>query len=218
VQYLAADRLTLAMVYSPKTRLDFKHGILKSNQSAAGLGVVTYRDARVDGFALPQELSLGAAWQSADERLLVSAKLAWLNWSDALTRQTITASDPAGPAAAPTLRRESPLDWKDQYVLALGLAYTSAMHTTFHAGINLANNPVPPETLTPLLSPAIARKHLTAGFSRSLSGDYKLSGGMLYVLPEKVAYTNPTLQPLLGANSQERIEYFGVNLMIGRSW
>lgn len=217
-QYLASNRLTLAMVYAPRTRLDFKDGTLRSNQSAAGLGVVTYRDARIEGFALPQELSLGAAWKSNDERLLVSAKLAWLDWSDALRRQTIIASDPGGPAAAPTLRRESPLDWKDQHVLALGLAYTTAARTTFQAGVNVANDPVRRETLTPLLAPAIARRHLTAGFSRALRGGYRLSAGMLYVLPEKVTYTNPSLRPLLGAESEERIEYVGVNVMIGRSW
>jgi hypothetical protein len=61
VQYQAGAGTTLAMVYSPKTRLDFEDGTLRSNQSAAGLGTVTYRDARVDGFALPQELSAGVA-------------------------------------------------------------------------------------------------------------------------------------------------------------
>src|SRR5439155_773183 len=64
LQYLASSQLTLAAVYSPKTKLDFDGGTLRSNQSAAGLGVVTYRDARIDGFALPQEAS--------DARLLAS--------------------------------------------------------------------------------------------------------------------------------------------------
>jgi long-chain fatty acid transport protein len=218
MQYLVSDRLTLAMVYSSKTKLDFKDGELKSNQSAAGLGVVTYRDARIEGFALPQEVSLGAAWKSADAKLLLSAKVAWLNWDDALNQQTITASDPSGPAAAPSLRRDSPLNWKDQYVWALGLAYTASTRTTVYGGVNLANNPVPPETLTPLLSAAIARKHLTAGLAYSLGDGWRLSGGMLYVFPEKVTYTNPSLQPFLGANSEERIEYFGVNAMIGKTW
>lgn len=218
VQALPADRLVLAAAYSPETRLDFKAGTLRSNQSAAGFGVVTYRDARVEGFALPEELSVGAAWSSDDERILLSAKLAWLNWSDALRKQTLVAADPAGPAVAPALRRESPLEWKDQHVLALGLAYAPRRRTTFYAGVNLANNPVPPEALTPLLSPAIARKHLTAGFTHPLGQGYRLSGGMLYVVPEKVTYTNPSLQPLLGANSEARIEYFGLNLTIARSW
>jgi long-chain fatty acid transport protein len=216
VQYLASERLTLAMAYSPKTELDFKDGTLRSNQSAAGAGTVTYRDARVDGFALPQELGLGAAWKSGS--LLLSAELTWLNWDDALNQQTISASDPSSPTPAPTLRRDSSLNWKDQYVLALGIAYTTGFRTTFYGGLNLANNPVPPETLTPLLSPAVARKHLTAGFSHPLPQGWKVSGGALYVLPEKVTYTNPSLQPLLGANSEERIEYFGVNAMLGRSW
>jgi long-chain fatty acid transport protein len=227
VQYLFSERLTLGMVYSSKTELDFKDGQLKSNQSAAGLGMVTYRDASIEGFALPQELSVGAAWKSADAKLLVSAKLAWLNWDDALNQQTITASDPSGPAVAQSLRRDSPLNWKDQYVWALGLAYTTDLRTTVYTtdlrttvygGVNWANNPVPPETLTPLLSAAIARKHLTTGFSHPLGGGWRLSGGMLYVLPEKVTYTNPSLQPLIGADSQERIEYFGINTMVSKSW
>jgi long-chain fatty acid transport protein len=215
MQYLLSDRITLGMVFSPKTKLDFEDGTLKSNQSAAGLGVVTYRDVQVDGFALPQELSFGVAWSSG--KLLLSAKVAWLNWDDALERQSIRATDPSGPAAAPTLQRDTPLDWKDQYVWALGFAYTTDFRTTFYGGVNFANNPVPPETLTPLLSPAIARKHLTAGLSHPLSGGWKVSAGVLYVLPEKVTYTNPALQ-LLGANSEERIEYLGLNAMVGRTW
>ena len=218
LQYLASDRLTLAAVYSPKTKLDFKDGTLKSNQSAAGLGVVTYRDARIEGFALPQELSFGTAWKSEGERLLVSTKFAWLNWNDALNQQSIIASDPSGPAAVSSISRDSPLNWKDQYVFALGLAYKTDIGTTIYGGFNLANNPVPRETLTPLLSPAIARKHLTAGFSHPLEGGYKLSGGILYVFPEKVTYTNPSLQPLLGANSEERISYIGINAMLSKSW
>jgi long-chain fatty acid transport protein len=219
MQYVLSDRITLGMVFSPKTKLDFEDGTLKSNQSAAGLGVVTYRDAKVEGFALPRELGLGLAWSS--DKLLLSAKLAWLNRDDALERQSIRAADPSGPAAVPTLQRDSPLNWDDQYVWALGLAYTTDFRTTLYGGINIANNPVPPETLTPLLSPAIARKHLTAGLSHPLSGDWKgwkVSAGVLYVLPEKVTYTNPALQPLLGANSEERIEYLGLNAMVGKAW
>lgn len=218
LQYLARDRLTLAAVFSPKTQLDFKDGRLRSNQSAAGFGTVTYENARIDGFALPNELSLGAAWKSADGKLLLSAKLAWLNWSDALNQQTLTASDPSGPAAAPSIRRESPLEWKDQYVVALGTAYTTSMRTTVYAGVNFANNPVPPRTLTPVLSPAIARKHLTAGVAHALGNEYKISAGALYVFREKLSYTNASLQPLLGANSEEEIRYLGVNLMLSKAW
>jgi long-chain fatty acid transport protein len=216
VQYQPGAGTTLAIVYSPKTRLDFEGGTLKSNQSAAGLGIVTYRDARVDGFALPQELSAGVAWRR--DKLLLSAKLAWLNWDDALDRQTIRASDPAGPAALPALQRDSPLNWKDQYVLALGFAYTTGWRATVYGGLNIANNPVPPETLTPLLSPAIARRHVTGGLSVPLGGGWKISGGALYVLPEKVTYANPALQPFLGADAEERIEYLSVNATIGRAW
>lgn len=215
LQVLASERLTLAATYSPKTRLDFEGGTLRSNQTAAGFGVVTYRDARIEGFALPRELALGAAWK-AGPGLLISAKLAWLDWNDALDRQTLLASDPAGPAAAASIRRDSPLDWNSQRVLALGFAYTSDA-TTFYGGVNLANSPVPPQTLTPLLSPAIARKHLTAGVSRLLAGGWRLSAGVLHVLPERVVYTNAALQPMLGS-SEERIEYLGFNAMIGRSW
>lgn len=211
-QYLACDHVTLALVYSPKTELDFKDGTLRSNQG--GGNIVTYREARIEGFALPQELSFGAAWRA--DRLLVSFKLAWLNWDDAINQQTLTASDPDRPTPLPTVRRETPLNWEDQYVWAFGLAYTPA-RTTYYAGFNLANNPVPPETLTPLLSAAIARKHLAAGVSHPLPDGWRISGGMLYVFPEKVTYSNPSLAAL-GSSSEERIEYFGVNAMIGRTW
>jgi long-chain fatty acid transport protein len=215
-QYRISDSVTFGAVYAPKTNLTFKDGSLTANLTSVGLGFVTYRDARIQGLALPQEVDIGFAWQ-ATPKTLWSIKLEWLNWANALGTQTITASNPTSALAAATLQRTTPLNWKDQYVVALGVAHDCTEALRVYAGFNLANNPVPSETLTPLLSPAIAQKHVTAGASYRFAGGWRLSGGALYVFPERVTYTNPSVA-FLGTSAEERIEYVGVNAMISREW
>lgn len=74
---------TFGATFSPKTKLDAKDGKAELNMTAAGLGVVPYRNARIEGFALAREVALGAAWQATTSTLL-ALKVAHLDWSDAL--------------------------------------------------------------------------------------------------------------------------------------
>jgi long-chain fatty acid transport protein len=213
-QYDLTVDLTVAAVYAPKVELTFEDGEVVTNLTAAGLGNVTYRKARIEGLALPQEIGVGVGWSAL--RSLISVKVSWLNWNDALNGQRLIATDPDN-ALAPNIDRTTRLDWDDQYVVAIGIAYQYNERTTYYAGFNYGNNPVPETTLSPLFSPAIAQKHVTAGAAHEFpSSGFKLYGGLLYVLPEKVTYSNAALP--FGANARERIEYFGLNLMLSKIW
>ena len=214
VRYEATPALALAAVYQPKTALPLKKGYADINFTALGLGVTRYRDVRVDGLALPQELGLGAAWQ-ATPRTLVSFELTWLDWSKALKSQTLTASNPVNAAAPAVVQQTVRIGWRDQYVVALGAAYDVDERLTLYAGSNYGRNPVPAETTSPILA-ATGEKHVTAGARLRLGGSWLLSGGLEYLFRKNVTYNNPALP--FGPGAQERNEYVAVHLMLGKRW
>lgn len=208
-----SDSLTLGASFTPKVRLPLRDGRLVSNQSAAGRGLVTYRDVEIDGLALPTEVSLGAAWRpAADWRL--AAELTWLDWSEAATRSTLTARNSDNPAA-PDISLTSTLGWRDQLVLALGVAYDLNARTTLYAGLNLARNPIPPEHLSPILAP-VGERHLTFGFKRVLGPEWSFTFATEYQFRNTVTYTNAELP--LGANANERNESVALHAVFGRRW
>jgi len=207
-------RVTVGVAYTSQVDLELDGGELVSNQTAAGFGKVTYRDVTLSGASQPQELGVGVALQ-ASETLLVSAELTWLDWSRAAKRSRLRARDPDGPAATPIIAQDTPLDWRDQYVVAFGLAYDLGEHTILRAGYNYGRNPIPDETLSPLL-PNIAEHHLTVGAGHQLTDHWRIDAALEYQLPHEVTYTNPDLP--FGADAQEHQEFAAVHVMVSRQW
>lgn len=213
VLWRASSELSVGATAATKISLPARNGYANVNMIAAGLGIVRYGDARVDGFALPPEAAVGAAWQ-ASASLLISAEVTWLGWSHALRATTITLTQPGNPAAPPTLVQSAIVDARDQWVFALGAAYASSASLTFYGGINYARSPIPPQNLTPLLAP-IAQLHLTTGFRQALSPGWAVSGALEYLAPNNVSYDNPA-SPL--GPSTERLSYLALHLMLSRRW
>ena len=212
--YRVNDWLTLGASYTARTSLPMEHGTLVSDQSSVGLGKVTYRDVHADGLALPREIAVGAALRpNAD--WLVSLKLDWLNWSDAVGIATLTASAPDNPAASQTLAASATHDWRDQWVLAVGGAYQLDAKTVLRMGYNYGRNPIPHEHTNPLLS-TITEHHFTCGVSRQLTAEWNLSAALEYARGGKVTYTNPELP--FGANAAEKDNYLGLYMMASRRW
>jgi len=208
-------RVTLGMAYTSQVDLDLDGGELVSNQTATGAGMVTYRDVSLSGAGQPQELGLGMAVQ-ATETLLVSAELTWLDWSRAAKRSHLRARDPDRDTEVTVIDQQTPLDWRDQYVIALGLAYDLSERTVLRAGYNYGRNPIPKETLSPLL-PNIAEHHLTAGAGHRLTDHWRIDAAFEYQLPNQVTYTNPE-QPIFGPDAQEHQEFAAVHVMVSRQW
>jgi len=206
------QRVTLGVAYTSQVDLDLDGGKLVLNQGPAGK--VTYRDVTLSGASQPQELGVGVALQTS-ESLLVSAELTWLDWSRAAKRSRLRARDPDGPAATPVIAQDTPLNWRDQYVVALGLAYALDEHTVLRAGYNYGRNPIPAETLSPLL-PNIAEHHLTAGAGHQLTEHWRIDAALEYQLPNEVTYTNPDLP--FGPDAQEHQEFAAVHVMVSRQW
>ena len=206
--------LSLGLTYAPEVKIPFDNGKLSANLTALGLGMVTYREIHLTGFALPKEIAAGIAWQASAQALL-AFDLMWSNYSHALKSQSLRASNPDNPAAPPTIASTAPLDWHDQTVFAGGLAYALDDATRVYGGVNYGRNPIPSETLNPLLA-SIGEWHLTSGFACHIGDLWSLSAALEYLVPKKVTYDNPNLP--FGPGAQERNSYLGVTIMLSRRW
>ena len=206
----ASDRLTLGVAYTGKTSLDMDGGRYISDLTAAGVGKVTYRDVHVSGLNLPQDLAIGAAVQ-ANPALLVSVEAKWIDWSSALTTSTLTVANPDNPSAPAVQSLTSTMNWRDQVVLALGIAYQATDKLIFRAGYNYGRNPIPASNLNPLLA-AIAQHTVTAGAGYHPAAKWQIDGGVEYSPKETVRYTNPSLP--FGPNAQETNEVLAIHFRL----
>lgn len=213
VLWNATPQLAVGVVYSPESTLAAKDGRAELNLSAIGLGVVPYRQARLDGFALAREVSVGLAWK-ASPATLISLKISHLDWSHAIRDMTLTLSEPENPRAPAVVSQTSAVGWRDQTVLALGVAYRVTPAVTAYAGVNRARNPAPAATLTPLLA-GIAENHLTAGLSWDHADGWRVGTAIEYLRTKRVRYLNPSF-PL--GESEERTRYVALHAMVSRRW
>ncbi|MEW6764890.1 MAG: outer membrane protein transport protein [Pseudomonadota bacterium] len=210
-QYRVSPNIMLAATYTSKTEMPLTDGSLTADFTAMGLGTVTYGDARMTGFALPQEIAIGAAFKPA-EKWLLSFKLNWINWSDAITSVTLRATNPNNPAAPASYELVTEGDWKDQWVIASAVAYDWDERTTLYLGHNYGKNPIPARNTSPLLA-GILEHHVTLGMARWITREWKLTGGLEYMLPVKVDYSSP-----LFGEAQVRNEAITLHLMLSRRW
>lgn len=134
--------LSFGMAYANEISLQLEGGYLISNQTALGNGKVTYRDAKIEGMKLPQELNLGLFWE-INTKWDVSVEFTWLDWSKAMYSSTLTASNPDNNAAPPTMQQTAIIDWRDQYVLAMAAQYHYDQDMILRAGYNYGRNPIP---------------------------------------------------------------------------
>lgn len=214
VQYKPDARWTWGATFAAKTKLTMDGGSAIVNMTAVGLGMVNYSSVRLSGLALPYEVAAGVAWQATD-RTLLSVKLEWLNWADALKSSTLTLSSPNQSGAPATIVSQAALDWNNQTVIAAGVAHQLDERTTLRAGFNYGANPIPAQTTSPLLA-AIGERHYTAGGSRRFDNGWELGGGLEYQPSKRVSYSNP--QAPLGVNAQERNKYVAAHVMLSRRW
>ena len=211
--YKVSDRVALGAAYTNKIPLPLS-GTVVANMSAAGLGKVKYRDASIDGMALPQEVDVGVAVRPVPP-LLVAVKVAWLDWSGAIQTSTLHASGPDNSGARPTLSLDSTMNWKDQYVFAIGIAYDLTKTVILRAGYNYGSNPIPSNTINPLLA-AIAEHHVTFGGGYTISPKWQISAAMEYAFNNSVTYFNPELP--FGPGAEEELETINGQVMLSCRW
>lgn len=213
MQYKPTDTLTLGASYATETDLRLRNGTATFNFTPLGLGGVKYRDVRIDGFALAQELGGGVAWQF-HPRWMLAVELTWLDWSHALRDATLTATRPEDEAAPARIAFAQTLNFKDQNVYGLGLEYRLSPRTVLRGGFNHGSNPIPNASLSPALN-LTADREFEAGFAHRLERGWELAATLQVQAHKKERYNNPQ-QPFGPA-----VEDYGlaaVTIQLGRSW
>jgi len=186
-------------------------GTLTADFTDAGLGKVKYADASIKGFALPREVAVGMAFKPTDDWLL-SFKLNWLNWGDAINDVTLRATKPNNASAQSIYGSSMAADWKDQWVVATGVAYNWDNRTTLYAGHNYGKNPIPRQNSSPLLAGTLEH-HLTFGAARKIDPHWLMTGGVEWMLPVSVKYNSQ-----LFGESEIRNEAIVLHFMLSRRW
>ncbi len=214
LQYRPSPEITWGISYTSPVSLKLEGGTLVSNQSSIGLGHVTYQNLILEGADQPQELGIGLAWQASPDWLL-AFELNWINWSDAFHQSRLTASQPNNAGAQAVIQITNNHNWRDQYVMSIGAAYQWNEAMILRAGYNYGRNPIPNETLSPLLAP-ITEHHLLAGFSYRHNKNWSSEFVFQYDLPAEATYTNPSLP--FGSNTQIETEFYSIHYSALRRW
>ncbi|HMM47333.1 MAG TPA: outer membrane protein transport protein [Thiobacillaceae bacterium] len=124
-------------------------------------------------FEDPQALAIGVSHRLTD-RLLLSADLKWLNFSD--VRDTATLYGPTG--AQDKLIAYS---WDDQTVIALGAKYDLSDRLSFMAGYNYGASPIAEEDINNNAGvTAIVEHHLSAGMTAKVSSHSALTVSLIH--------------------------------------
>ena len=218
----ATPRLTLGGVYHAKTNInDLQTGsggaTVSFNVDFAGASQTIPVSGKVNikNFQWPETFALGLAWQ-ADERWLLAADYKRINWSATMRefRMVFDASTgQANPMAAAfggtQLNMNYVQRWEDQNVILLGASYRLDDATTIRFGANLANNPVPDRTMSPLF-PAIVKNHVTFGLDYVLGKASVLHAAISHA--PKVSATNAWGSALgLGAAANQSVSHAQTN-------
>jgi long-chain fatty acid transport protein len=195
VVYKATKQLTLGAVYQSQTHLgDMKASgaqlsMIDNGGTMGGPVGATYTltgNVAVKDFQFPSVLGFGLAFQATPSLLLV-ADYKRIDWSSVMKdfRLTFESSDMGGM----NMDMSMPQNWKDQNVVSLGAAFKVIPALTLRGGANLANNPVPDDTVNPLF-PAIVKNHFTVGAGYAFSNVSEVNASLVYA--PNVSVTTPS--------------------------
>lgn len=195
--YRALPWLTVGVTYTPPIRFNYSNGQSTINFSAFGLGQVNYGSTQVADFRWPQQVDVSMAARPTD-RLMLALTTSWINWG-AINTVSISASNPSNPLAPSVVNLSLPLNWKDQAVVAVGISYvalrddslTEKDRLVLRAGYNYGNNPVPSDTLTPLVA-VILEHHIGGGLGFRFNDHWSYDFAALNAFKKEQTSTSTT--------------------------
>lgn len=130
-------------------------------------------DAKIVDFQFPMEFGAGVAYEP-DQRWRFSGDFKYIQWADAFDTFKVKLTGGNNPDVNAIIGSEDievnlPLDWYDQYVVALGVEYRMTDELTLSAGYHYASQAIPKDGLLPIV-PGIPTQHA------SLGARYKVGG------------------------------------------
>lgn len=215
LQYHPTDDVTVGLTYGTQTSIPLKDGVLRINFSDpafGSLGVVRYDNAKLTGLRLPEELALGVSFRPT-LRLLVSLQDKWYNWSDAINKLQITATNPRTPGAPSIVTIPSTLDFSDQHVIEIGFAYDYSKDTTLTFGINHGSRPIPDQNVSAVFQPIQAR-HYMYGAKQKFDDGWFAAGVVEWFALQSVTYDSAVFGPRANEHHQGVV----FHISVGRTW
>ncbi len=182
----ASDGAALASIES---------SFLANHLPDGGSSLVSRYTARIRGLEMPQEAGAGFAFRPEPEALL-AVDLKWINWSRALDVATIQLDRGNGADLAEIVSNGStrsitsqvPYHWRDQVVVAVGMAVSPLEWLTVRAGYHFANDPVPRTTESPFTT-ATVEHHVTLGLGFQL-GPVSLDAAWVHAFAKSTTIGN----------------------------
>ncbi len=210
-----SDKLSLGGAYVTETDLDLDGGTMTLNMSALGLGKVNY-DAELTGLAWPRQAGLGMSYRFGP-RFLIAGDVDWVNWSSAIRTVAIRIDNPDVSMAPASREIPFRMDWKDQWVWAVGVEMNPTRNWALRLGYNHADTPIPASTLKPLF-PAIAEDHATVGVGYT-AGSWVFDAALEYVFETEMTNnsTDPRSNPF-GVGSSVTLSQLVLHFMLRRSF
>lgn len=149
-------------------------------------------DATIKNFQMPADAGLGIAIDLTDD-LTLSFDYRRVFWKRAMNNFHVTLTNGDNPdvnyiTGSSTIDQAIPMKWRDQDVFAAGVEVKLASWVTVRTGYMFARNPVPPETLLPLL-PVIPEQRASLGCS-FVFGTFKLDVAWIHAFENSVTITN----------------------------
>lgn len=210
--YQLTPKLRLSAVFANETPLTLKGGDAELNFSAQGLGKVKYDRAELAGLSFAREFNLGLKYEIS-QKLELGVRLGWLDWSESFKRTQMRLGRASNPDAPQQLNASAPLDWQDQFPLAVALRYQYSPRLTYTVAMSFVNDPIPKKTLEPTTA-LIATAHIGGGLAYRLDEQWEILGSVIHILPNSKSYSTNGLP--LGKHSTERMNFFGAEFGIRR--
>lgn len=149
-------------------------------------------DATIKNFQMPADAGLGIAVDLSDH-VTLSFDYRRIFWKRAMNNFHVTLTDGDNPdvnyiVGSSTVDQSIPMKWRDQDVFAAGVEVKLTPWAAVRTGYMFARNPVPAETLLPLL-PVIPERRASLGCS-FVFGSLKLDVAWMHAFENSVTITD----------------------------
>jgi len=186
-----------------------------SNDIDPTRGYTANYDANID-FAWPRKLGLGIAIKPI-ETVLIAIDVHWIQWSDSMKIFTMSMSNGDNininnMIGSDKVKAELPLNWKDQFPVAIGIQWEFIEDAFARLGYNYGKNPVPSETVFPVF-PAIVEHHITVGGGYNYNDFFEINFSYEIALPNSQTASDAHDVASEYNNSQSTLAEHTINVM-----
>jgi len=198
--YQLSPATRFGAAYTVKSKLDDMQGraTLTAVSGVAGQIPLTGK-IELQDFQMPARLDLGLHHRLTPQ-WEIAADLSRVFWKDVMKDIKVAFVADAGG----DLNIRLPQNYKDQTVLALGTAYALTPQWTLRAGARLASQALRSSTLFAVI-PATPTRHLSLGFTYTLSQNSRIDFAWSHALREKMSNNSlpNTSAPIAVTHSQD---------------